>query len=486
MRLWFIVLSFLLALPAPGLALPPGAAHRAVRTPQRTPARPSDERAPTEYAQLFNRRLANGLEVIVYEDHAVPLVTIELACRNGAYTEPPELNGLSHLYEHMFFKANRAVKNQEEYLRTIGELGVIYNGATQTELVNYHFTTLSRHLPTALRLMRDAALYPAFDEEEFAREKEVVLGEIDRNESNPYHYLSTEMTRRLFAKYTSRKNPLGTRETVANATTDQMRLIQRRYYIPNNAAVLVAGDVEPEEAFRLVARYFGDWPRGDDPFEKHPPVEHPPLEKSEGVVVVQPVQTVTFQIGWHGPSIGKDDAATYAADVFSFILRQPNSRFQRALVDGGLTTGVDLMYLTQRNVGPITLTFQTTPDKARAALKAVHAEIARFADADYFTDEELAVAKILLEADDLFSREKVSEHIHSLSFWWASTGLDYFRGYLPTLRKTSRADIQRYLRKYVIGRPHVTVALMSPEAQASLNLTEAELIGEPVRTAAGQ
>ncbi|QUW02631.1 insulinase family protein [Chloracidobacterium validum] len=472
---------------ASGWALPPGARGPAFQKPQPPRLEPLAERVSSEYAQLFNRRLANGLEVIVYEDHAVPLVTIELACRNGSYTEPPELNGLSHLYEHMFFKANRAVKNQEAYLRTIGELGIVYNGTTQTELVNYYFTTLSRNLPTALRFMRDAALYPAFDEEEFAREKEVVLGEIDRNESNPYYYLSTEMTQRLFAKYPSRKNPLGTRATVAAATTDQMRLIQQRYYLPNNAAVLVAGDVQPEEVFRLVAMYFGEWPRGNDPFKKYPPVEHPPLERSEGVIVTQPVQSVTVQIGWHGPSIGKDDAATYAADVFSFILRQPNSRFQRALVDSGLATGVDLIYITQRNVGPITLTLQTTPEKARAALKAVHAEVARFADPDYFTDEELAIAKTLLEADDLFSREKVSEHVHSLSFWWASTGLDYFRGYLPTLRQTSRADIQRYLRRYVIGQPHITVAMLSSDAQASLKLTDAELIGAaPVAPASGQ
>ncbi|MGQ9897073.1 MAG: M16 family metallopeptidase [Acidobacteriota bacterium] len=473
MRFWSLI-CLTLWFSTAGAALPPGAVYHVFQRP--SPTKTPDAPAP-EYAQLFNRQLPNGLEVIVYEDHAVPLVTIELACRNGSFTEPPELNGLSHLYEHMFFKANQAVKNQETYLRTIGELGIVYNGTTNTELVNYYFTTLSRHLSTALRFMRDATLYPAFDEEEFAREKEVVLGEIDRNESNPYYYLSTEMTRRLFSTYTSRKNPLGTRATVAQATTNQMRLIQRRYYVPNNSAVLVAGDVDPETAFQLVAKYFGDWPRGEEPFKKYPLVEHPPLKKSEGVVIMQPVQNVTIQIGWHGPSIGKDDAATYAADVFSFILRQPNSRFQRRLVDSGLATSVDLIYLTQRNVGPITLTLQTTPEKARAALLAAYAEIRNFADADYFTDEELSVAKTLLEAEDLFSREKVSEHIHSLSFWWASTGLDYFRSYLPTLRKTSRADIQQYLRRYILGQPHVTVAMMSPEAAAHLNLTEAELVG---------
>ena len=82
-------------------------------------------------ADIPSRVLPNGLEVIVLEDHSVPLVTIELAVRNGSYTEPPELNGLSHLYEHMFFKANRAVANQEAYLRTIGQLGIAYNGETR-------------------------------------------------------------------------------------------------------------------------------------------------------------------------------------------------------------------------------------------------------------------------------------------------------------------------------------------------------------------
>src|SRR6185436_15715219 len=116
---------------------------------------------------------------------------------------------------------------------------------------------------------------------------------------------------------------------------------------------------------------------------------HPPLLKSEGVILKQPVQNVILHIGWQGPSIGKDDASTYAADVFSYILRQPDSRFQKNLVDSGLVAGIDLGYYTQRNVGPITLTAQTTPDKARAATKAIYNEIAHFNDKDYFTDKQL-------------------------------------------------------------------------------------------------
>jgi zinc protease len=452
------------------------------RAPRPTTATTAATPAPAARlpeAKIFSQVLSNGLEVIILEDHSIPLVTIELAVKNGSYTEPPEFNGLSHLYEHMFFKQNRAVANAEDYLRQIGQMGIAYNGTTREEVVDYYFTTTSPNLRTAMQFMKDATRYPLFDEREFAREKQVVIGEIDRNESNPFFYLAQEMNKRLFFKYPSRKNALGSRESVGAATTDMMRTIQQRYYVPNNSALVLTGDVNPTEVMKMAEEFYADWARrAKDPFVEFPLVEHPPLPKSDGVVIVQPVQNVILNISWHGPSIGKDNPATYAADVFSFILRQPNSRFQRNLVDTGLVTGVDLSYYTQRNVGPIALIAQTTPDKAHAAIKALYEEVAHFNDKDYYTDEQLESAKALLEADDLYSREKLSDYTHTLSFWWASTGLEYFRGYLPRLRATSRADISRYITTYIQGKPHIGLALMSNEAQAKVKITPEELTGQ--------
>jgi zinc protease len=472
-----LILLLISSLLAPS-ALSAGQRRTAPRSvaPQ-TPAATATARMPD--AKIQSRVLANGLEVLVLEDHSVPLVTVELAVKNGSYTEPPELNGLSHLYEHMFFKANQAIKDREDYVQSIDQLGIVYNGQTHEELVNYYFTTTTPNFGVAMRFMRDAVRYPLFDERQFEQEREVVIGELDRHESNPFGYLSLEMNNRLFYKFPSRKNPGGNRQTVRAATTEMMRLIQGRYYVPNNSAVVVTGDVKSDEVFQLVSSLFGDWPRREkDPFAEFPPVEHPPLEKSEGMIIRQPVQNVIIMIGWHGPSIGKDNPGTYAADVFSFILRQPNSRFQRALVDTGLVTGVNLGYYTQRNVGPINIIAQTTPDKARAAVRAIYNEIEHFNDRDYYTDEQLETAKALLEADDLFDREKVSEYTHTVSFWWASTGIDYFRGYLGNLRRTSRADISRYITTYVQGKPHVGLALMSEESLKQSQLTQEDLIGD--------
>jgi zinc protease len=430
-------------------------------------------------SDIASKILANGLEVIVLEDHSVPIVTIELAVRNGSFTEPPELNGLSHLYEHMFFKANRAVANSEQYLQRIGQLGIAYNGETREEVVEYYFTTTSPNIRAAMNFMRDATRYPLFDEKEFERERQVVIGEIDRNESEPGYYLNKEMNDRLFYKYPSRKQPLGNRQTVSSATTEMMRLIQGRYYVPNNSALVVTGDVQTQDIYKMAEEFYGDWPKREkDPFVEFPMVEHPPLQKSEGNIIKQPVTNVLIEIGWQGPSIGKDDAATYAADTFSFIMQQPDSRFQRNLVDTGLVNGVAMGYYTQRNVGPINIIFQTTPDKAQAALKAVYDEVAHFNDKDYYTDEQLDSAKALLEADDLYSREKFDEYAKTLGFWWSSTGVNYFRGYLGNLRKTSRTDISRYITTYIQGKPHVSLALISEQAQQQAKLTPEDLIGK--------
>lgn len=506
----FLVLASFLAASIDAQRRP--AQQRPARSPAATAAAPAPEK-PAYAVPFVNKKLANGLEVIVLPDMSVPIVTVELAVRNGSFTEPPELNGLSHLYEHMFFKPTMAAllsqcepfilrggKNpicdepmrlreqigDVSYLHNVSTIGISNNGTTREEVVNYYFTTTSPHLATAMRIINHAVRFPMFDEQEFENEKRVVIGELERNESNPFSYLFRETNDRLFYEYPTRKNPGGTRETVAAATTDQMRLIQSRYYFPNNAALVVTGSVEPNQVFKLAEEVLGSWkPREKDPFEEFPLVEHPPLKKSEGVVIEKNIgteddtdgQNVFIQIGWHGPSIGKDDASTYAADVYSYILTQPDHRFQRNLVDSGLASAAAINYYTQRNVGPITVFIITTSDKAKAALKALYAEIALFDDPKYFTNEELENSKNILEANDLFDREKPSEYAHTLGFWWSSTGIDYFRDYHKSLRAVSRGDINRYIRTYIKDKPRVAIALVSPAAKTKANLTEKDLTG---------
>jgi zinc protease len=430
-------------------------------------------------------KLKNGMQVIVIENRSVPLVTVEIAVKNGAYTETPEYNGLSHLYEHMFFKSNERSRI-EGYHDKAAELGMLQNATTREEVVNYYTTTIKTGTRDAMILMRDAIRYPLFDKREFDQEIQVVLDELAQHRSNPFFYLINAVDARLWYKYPSRKNPGGDPATVSKSTPEMMRVIQRKYYIPNNSALVISGDVTAPEIFKLAEEIFGDWPGGEDPFIKNPVPKHPPLQKDEAVIVNQPVNAATIQIGYHGPSTDLDPQATYAADVFSFILRQPDSKFSRELIDTGLTTGTGLNYYTQINVGPITLLAQTTPEKLKDALRAINAQIAQFDSPAYFTDEELESAKTLLDVNEIYDREKPSQYAHTVSFWWASSGLDYYASYVENLRKVTREDIKRYVDKYIRNKHRVVGVLISEADQKRIGLTEQDLLVRETPVAAAQ
>lgn len=438
---------------------------------------PDTETAPKG---ISSRMLENGMEIIVIENHAVPLVTVSVTVRNGAFTEPPEFDGLSHLYEHMFFKGNAVIHNETEYQERERELGARANATTSSEVVRYFMTVHKKNMYGAAETLRDALLTPLFSREAFLRELPVVLGEFDRNEATPSFHLWREMGRKLWYEHFSRKNALGDREVITNATREQMKTIQNRYYVPNNTALIVGGDVVPAEVFQMAEFLFGDWePTEVDPFEAYPLPEHPPLKQTERIAVVQDVQTSTIDIGWHGPSVGEDTEATYAADVLAFVLGQRDSKFQRNLVDAGLVVSVDLGYSTQAHTGPIFLMASTSPDRVDAAWEAIQAELDRLTDPDYITDAQIDAAKNILEIQEIYEREQTSSFVHTLGFWWSVAGLDYYLTYIDRLREVTREDIYRYVETYITGQPRVEGLLVDPDNLESIDFVETAAIIRP-------
>jgi zinc protease len=424
--------------------------------------------------------LANGLHVIVIENHAVPLVTVELDVKNGSYTEPPEYNGLSHLYEHMFFKANRTIPSQERYLQRLRQLGGSFNGTTSEERVNYFVTVGADSVRPTMQFMEDAIRYPLFQQEELVRERPVVTGEFDRNESNPFFHLIRGSDTLLWGKeYYSRKNVIGNRDMILTATPEKMRTIQNRFYVPNNSALILSGDITPARGFRMATDVFGDWPRGANPFETPAP-DPPPLTRTQAAIVEQPVNSVTLLMSWQGPSVARDPAATYAADVLSTILNNRTSPFQKRLVDSGIAFGASLSYYTLAHVGPIQVFLQTTPQKTLEAQRVALEEIAKFADSNYVSQQQLEAAQKQLGIQALYEREQATNWAHTIGFWWSVVGLDYYRGYVPNMQRVTRGDLARYAQTYLERKPYVTSVLISPEARKSINLTVDALLPKPV------
>jgi zinc protease len=420
--------------------------------------------------------LPNGLEVIVVENHGVPIATLEINVKNGAFTQSPEYAGLAHMYEHMFFKANRDLPQPDAFTDRAAELGAVYNGTTQEERVNYYLTLPADSVDGGMRFLASALRYPLFLEEELRREKEVVLGEYDRNEAQPGFALQQKATELLYPGQFSRKNTIGDRDVIARVTPDQMRYIQRKYYVPNNSALIGTGDVNPEHIFELAEQVFGDWPRGEDPFKTDPIPPIPPLSGNQAVIIEEPINAVAVLIQWQGPSVGVDAAATYAADVFSDALNTPGSTFQKNLVDSGLWQGIGVNYYTLNHVGPISISGQTTPDKFRAAMAALDREIARFGDPTYVTPRELEYVKAQRATSSAFGIEKASEIAHTIGFWWSVADLDYFMGYIDRMAQQRITDLMRYTRTYIVDKPRVTSLLLPSEVKRALRLTEEELV----------
>jgi len=420
--------------------------------------------------QIYQKTLSNGLDVIVVHNPSVPLVTVEIDVHNGAYTEPPEYNGLSHLYEHMFFKANKAIPSQEKYMERLQDLGASWNGTTGDERVNYFYTVSRDSLLPALTFMYDAITSPLFLQDELVKERPVVTGEYDRAESNPFFLLNRAVDKQVWWKYYTRKNALGERDVILTATTAKMQTIQNRYYVPNNAALILSGDITPEDGFRLAEQYFSSWKRGPDPFAAYPVPDHPPIQKTETTVVEAPVNAVTVMMKWQGPSVRKDPKSTYAADVLSFILSQHTSRFYKDLVESGLTFGVNLGYQTEDQKGPIQLFAQTSSEKFESAKSAIMEELKKMEDPGYFTDDQLDNAKTILAVDEQYERERPSQYAHTVGYWWATSGLDYYLNYFDNLKKVTRQDIAQYLNTYVNGKTYVMGVLVSPQDRKKLGL----------------
>ncbi len=444
--------------------------------------------APQAHAQraelektIQRRVMANGLEVIVVENHGVPLVTVEITVRNGSFTQTPEYAGLAHMFEHMFFKANDEYPNPDQFMDRGSEMGAVFNASTKEEQVNYYLTLSADSLEGGLKFLVSALLAPKFRQDELERERQVVLGEYDRNESSPGFKLEQEMGMKLWDGEWSRKNVIGDRHVLATVTPDKMRAIKNLYYVPNNSVLIISGDVNPAAAFASAEKIFSPWKRGEDPFVKAPVPPMPKLTKNLAVIDEEPVNAVSALIQWQGPSVRGDENATFSADVYSDVLNNPQSRFWHKLVDSGLWQDIVVNYYTLNNVGPITVSGQTTPDKLREALKAMMFELGESVKPGYFTQEELNATKANRAVTTAFGVEKSSEFSHTIGFWWAVSGLDYYMKYIDEMAKRTPQDLRDYSNKYIIGKPHVVGVLMTHEDRVRIKLTEDELtkIGGP-------
>ena len=272
--------------------------------------------------------LPNGLRVIMHEDHSSPIVAVELWYNVGSKDERPGNSGLSHMFEHMMDEGTLNMP-AGEFKRVLQSAGGTSNAMTQNDWTRYYMTMPSNHLETALWLEaeRMANLSPTLDSNRFVLEREAVYNEYRDRILNVAVFSGAEaLFEAMFPNGGVYSTPLfGYRADLAKATVADLRKWYETYYVPNNAVLVVAGDLNPADARRKIEKQFGAIPRGK-PIPKVSPVT--PLKGETRLVVEHPSGVRQFWIAWRGARItAPDKPATMA---LSSILSE---RLRRLLVD---------------------------------------------------------------------------------------------------------------------------------------------------------
>ena len=402
--------------------------------------------------------LPNGLKVLTKELHAAPVVTVWTLYRAGSRNERPGMTGISHVLEHMLFRSTKAMKTGE-IDRLVQLSGGRHNAYTSYDYTAYHITLPSERLETALRIESDRMLNCALDPDELKTELGVVLSELQGRLNDPEELLEESTRATAFLMHPYRNLIIGWKADVQSLTRESVLEYYQAHYQPNNAVLVIVGDIQTEATLDLVRQYFGGLPGGSPP----PPVlTREPARKGERRVTVKGSgSTAYLQAFFDAPAAGHPDH--YALAVLDGILTNGNSsRLHKALVETDLAAALSSDYAMRKDPG--WFAFYLT---ARAGVPHQHLEDALTQALERIrkegvTDRELQKAINQVRADLTMEYGSVSGVARAIGKLEMTVGHQEFDRVLDRIRQVTAADIQRVARTY-FGPDRRTVGWFVPE-----------------------
>src|ERR1700688_329861 len=369
------------------------------------PARPLPAAAQSAPPSAQVRTLANGMRVVVLEDHAAPVVQVHTWYRFGAAYETPGKTGLAHALEHMMFRGTHALSSSG--LDDWGaRLSATVNAQTTNEYTRYDLTLPADRVDAALHLEADRMHGLKLDAADWEKERGAVLQEWAQDYSNPLFQLGTGLQEKLYPDSPLGKSALGTRADIEHASVTDLRAYYRTWYVPNNATVVVTGDVDPQAVFASARRWFA--PLASRPV---PAVTLRRPTAATGVVprlkADYPFTVVDLAYA-APPSSGATEAESLRAVIALIAMQNARGPFRHELVDSGLTLGFGMQPALERDVATFHAFLIVAPGhSAEAAAKTFRATIAatlaRGIDPDY-----IAAAKRSALTGLVYARDSIS------------------------------------------------------------------------------
>ncbi len=431
----------------------------------------------TDNGALVARVLDNGLKVLVQEVHTAPLASVWCWYKVGSKNEAPGLTGVSHWVEHMNFKGTKNIP-REQVKGIIEQFGGSWNGYTWIDQTTYLETATRDALDRMLFIESERMANCLYDPEDCESERTVIISELQGGENDPDQLLDTEVTAAAFKAHPYGHPTIGWLSDLQRMTRDDLYAYYRRHYVPNNATLVVVGDVDADEAFRAAEKRFGDIQAGTIAARVY--TKEPTQIGERRVTVSREGTTAYLKIAYHAPAVADPDfvpmlivdsvlTGAKGANLWSGFRTPPpqrSARLYRALVDSRLASAVAGAILPTQDpfIYQISVTVADGVALATTEQAAVD-QLDRLADQG-ITEQELTKAKRQLGARLVFENDSVTNIAHQIGFFETIAGVEIYRDLPTRIAAVSLEQVNSAAARY-LRRANRTIGWFEPAPPGS-------------------
>lgn len=480
--LFCFCLSAVLLFPGAATSNPPSSDRSNHSTPiadtlqsENPPDVPSAE-TPLSLTQNVRKTvLENGLTVLTKEVNTAPVVSVQVWYKIGSRNEAPGVNGIAHQLEHMLFKGTK--DRPIQFGRLFSALGSQSNAFTSYDQTAYYGTVERNKLNALLELEADRMRNALINPEQLESEKRVVTSELQGNENNPGYRLSRAVRKAAFPNHPYGLTVGGTKADVENFSLERVRYYYENYYSPDNATLVIVGDINTEATLKAVKEKFGKIPkqeqRASDRVENIPLTQkEKPLAEKSPIVLREPGSAALLQAMYPLPNINHPDVP--ALDVMDYIFTEGrSSRLYQALVESGLASGISGGAANLMAGGWYQLSATAAPGKDLEEIDRVTLSAIADLKNKGVTQEELNRAKAQVQAAVLLSNRDITSQARQLGNDETTAGDYRFTDrYLANIQAVNLDDVQRVAKTY-LQQENRTVGFFQPTEAAATTPTGA-------------
>ena len=381
--------------------------------------------------------LDNGLKVLIQEEHTAPLASVWCWYKVGSKDERPGLTGVSHWVEHMNFKGTTNIP-RDQVKGIIEQFGGSWNGYTWIDQTTYLETAITDALDRMLFIEAERMTTGVYDPDDCESERTVIISELQGGENDPDQLLDQELTATAFKAHPYRHPTIGWLSDLQSMTRDDLYGYYRQFYVPNNATLVIVGDVDTEDALANVNRRFGRIPAGA-PVMRMRTVE--PEQTGERRLTIRKEGTTAYlKIGYHAPAA--TDPGFYPLLLLDAVLTgakginlwssfrvpppQRSARLYRALVERGLASNVSGGLMPTEQPFLYTVSATATDGIPLADVEAATIDELDRVRREGVTEAEVAKAKAQLRARLVFDNDSVTNIAHQLGYFETIASADFF------------------------------------------------------------